>query len=71
MSELEGDWITKRVDAAQQSSPVNGAIVSEVIGQLRGTMRERPLRPAELATLAKELLAAPADPDAGRHRRED
>jgi hypothetical protein len=57
------DWIGKRVDAAQHVSPVEDKIAATLKRHLSGPMRERPLRQAELANLAKELLAPSATGD--------
>ena len=52
------DWIAKRILEAQTAAPVDAAVAAHLETELTGTMRERALRNAELADLAKQLLAA-------------
>ena len=56
MPEAQQDWITKRIDAARKLWPISDAIALTITAQLRGTMRERALRPAELTGLAQILF---------------
>jgi hypothetical protein len=56
------DWITKRIQEAQETAPVDDAAASLLQRQLAGTMCERALRGTELAELAKDLIAAPEKP---------
>jgi hypothetical protein len=60
------DWITTIVSAALETSPVAAAVTTEIEKQLNGTMRERALRAAEIAELAKNLLAAVNDSPLGK-----
>jgi hypothetical protein len=62
---MDEAWITARVAEALKTSPVADAVASAIEEQLKGTMRERALRPAELTELAKSLLAAVTKPLAG------
>jgi len=57
------DWIAKRILEAQTAAPVDAAVAARLETQLTGTMRERALRSAELADLARELLAATEGPE--------
>ncbi len=43
---------------AQAATPVGEAVASRLEEELAGTMRERALRNAELAALARALIAA-------------
>jgi hypothetical protein len=52
------DWIAKRILEAQTAAPVDAAVASHLETELTGTMRERALRNAELADLARVLIAA-------------
>lgn len=52
------DWIAKRILEARTAAPVGDPVASRVEKELVGTMRERSLRPAELAELARGLIAA-------------
>ncbi|MGO9684090.1 MAG: hypothetical protein ACLPTZ_16165 [Beijerinckiaceae bacterium] len=52
------DWIAKRMREAQAATPVGEAVASRLEEELAGTMRERALRNAELAALARALIAA-------------
>jgi hypothetical protein len=57
------DWITKRVREAQQAAPVEAAVASRLEKELNETMRERALKNAELADLARQLIAATEPPE--------
>jgi hypothetical protein len=61
---LTDDWIAARIAQARKKSRVVDSAASEIGRQLNGTMRERPLRPAELGVLANKLLDATDDPPA-------
>lgn len=63
--ELSGplDWIAKRIQEAQQATPVRETVASLLQEQLTGKMRERALRGTELAELAKKLIAATEPPE--------
>jgi len=52
------DWIAKRIAEAQEAAPVEATAVSLLEAELNQTMRERGLRNAELADLARRLIAA-------------
>lgn len=65
MPEDQEDWIAKRLDTAREACPVADAIALTIKAQLRGTMRERALRPAELTALAKILLDEANNPSGG------
>jgi hypothetical protein len=52
------DWIAKRVQEVQAATPVREAVASRLEEELAGTMRERSLRTAELAALARALITA-------------
>jgi hypothetical protein len=52
------DWIAKRILQAQASTPVGEAVASRLKKELTATIRERALRNAELAALARDLIAA-------------
>jgi hypothetical protein len=52
------DWIVKRILEAQAAAPVEAAVASRLENELNATMRERALRNAELADLARQLIAA-------------
>ena len=58
------DWIVVRIAQAMKKSCVADSVAFEIKNQLNGTMCERPLRPAELGVLAKNLLEATDDPPA-------
>ena len=60
------DWIAKRILEAQADAPVDAAVAARLENELNETMRERSLRNAELADLAKELIIA-ADPPEPNH----
>ena len=60
------DWIAKRIAEAQAAAPVEGAVVARLEDELKATMRERAMRNAELADLARELIAA-TDPPEPQH----
>jgi hypothetical protein len=60
------DWIAKRILEAQATASVEAAAASRLEKELNGTMRERALRNAELADLAKQLIAD-ADPSEQNH----
>ena len=51
------DWIANRIAEAKAAAPVSGAVAARLEGELGGTMRERALRNAELAELARDLIA--------------
>jgi hypothetical protein len=55
------DWIARRILEARTARPVEEAVASRLKTELIGTMRERALRNAELADLARALIAA-SDP---------
>jgi hypothetical protein len=57
------DWIAKRILEAQAAAPVEPVAASRLEKELNGTMRERALRNAELADLARQLIAAAAPPE--------
>ncbi|HTV31204.1 MAG TPA: hypothetical protein VMF32_25950 [Xanthobacteraceae bacterium] len=57
------DWIAKRIAEAQTAAPVEVEVVSCLEGELGATLRERALTKAELADLAKQLIAAAEPPD--------
>jgi hypothetical protein len=57
------DWIAKRIAEAQTATPVEAAVVSCLEEELSVTMRERTLTRAELADLAKQLIAATEPPE--------
>lgn len=57
------DWIAKRILEAQAAAPVEAVVASRLEKELNGTMRERALRNAELADLARQLIAAAAAPE--------
>ena len=59
------DWIAKRIAEAQAAAPVEAAVASHLEEELNATMRERALRNAEFADLARQLIAAtePPEPD--------
>jgi hypothetical protein len=61
---IDDDWITKRINAALHAQPVADAIASAIKNHLRGAMRERALKPAELAKTANSLLTQVGDPPA-------
>lgn len=56
------DWIVKRVAEAKTAAPIADAAAVRLERELPGTMRERALRNAELAELARELIAAAEPP---------
>lgn len=56
MSSSQDDWITRRVDDANKNYPAEKAVVKTIKEQLEGSIRDRPLRPAELTTLADVLI---------------
>ena len=58
------DWIAKRILEAQTAAPVEAGVASRLETELTGTMRERALRNAELADLARVLIAANDPPNA-------
>jgi hypothetical protein len=60
------DWIAKRILEAQATAPVEAAVALRLKRELNETMRERALRNAELADLARQLIAA-ADPPEPNH----
>jgi hypothetical protein len=60
------DWIAKRILEAEAAAPVEAAVASRLEKELNETMRERALRNAELADLARHLIAA-ADPPEPNH----
>ena len=62
MPDAQNDWVAKRVETAHIAYPVADAVILTIKTQLKETMRERALRPAELATLAKTLLDAMNNP---------
>ncbi len=62
MADTQDDWIAKRVDTARKACPVADEVALAIKVQLRGTMRERTLRPGELTALAKTLLDAVNNP---------
>jgi hypothetical protein len=51
------DWIANRIAEAKAAAPVSEAVAARLEGKLGGTMRERALRNAELAELARDLIA--------------
>jgi len=55
---VQPEWITKRIEAARKTHAVSDGIATVLQTQLKGTMRERPLRTSEQATVAKALLEA-------------
>lgn len=57
------DWIAKRIAEAQTVVPVEADVVSCLEDELGATLRERALTRAELADLAKQLIAAAEPPD--------
>jgi hypothetical protein len=57
------DWITKRVREALEAAPVEAAVASHLEKELNETVRERALTRAELADLAKQLIAATEPPE--------
>jgi hypothetical protein len=57
------DRITKRIEEAKAAAPVGEAVAARLETELTGTMRERALRNAELADLARELIAACEEPE--------
>jgi hypothetical protein len=59
-------WIAKRIQEANAAAPVCDAVKSIFKLNLEGNLCQKPLRPAELNELAKELIAAvdPSDPEA-------
>jgi hypothetical protein len=59
------DWIAKRIMEAQTAAPVDAVVASRLETELTGTMRERALRNAELADLARALIAASDPPKSG------
>jgi hypothetical protein len=59
---MDDAWITARVAEALKTSPIADAAASALEEQLKGTMRERALRPGELTELAKSLLTAVTKP---------
>ena len=52
------DWIAKRIQEAKTAAPVGDVVASQLERHLIGTMRESALRGAELAQLARDLIAA-------------
>ena len=52
-----------RVREAQEAAPVKAAVASRLEKELNETMRERALRNAELADLARQLIAATESPE--------
>jgi hypothetical protein len=58
----DDDWVTTRVNGARKALPVSDAVATAIKDQLNGTMRERALRPGELAEVAATLLAAVNNP---------
>jgi hypothetical protein len=58
------DWIAKRIQEAQKTAPVGATTAAFLERQLTGALRDRALRGAELAELARELIAATAPPTA-------
>jgi hypothetical protein len=59
------DWIAKRVAEAKTAAPIADAAATRLEQKLAGTMRERTLRNAEFAELARELIAAAEPPKTG------
>jgi hypothetical protein len=59
------DWIAQRIQEAQKAAPVGAAVAAHLEKELTGTMRERALRGAELAELARALIGASEPPRAG------
>jgi hypothetical protein len=53
---MDDDWIEKRLAAALGAHPVSDAVVSVIKEQLKGPMRERPLKAAELVKISNSLL---------------
>lgn len=62
---MDDIWITARVAEALKTSPVAEVVAWSIEEQLKDTMRERALRPGELAALATSLLTAATKPQAG------
>ena len=62
MIDAQDDWIAKRIETARKASPIADNVAMAIKVQLQGTMRERTLRPGELATLSKTLLDAVNNP---------
>jgi hypothetical protein len=58
------DWIAKRILEAQTAAPVDAAVASRLGTELTEMMRERALPNAELANLARALIAANDPPKA-------
>lgn len=56
------DWIGKRIEEARAGAPVADGVAAHLQGELYGPMRERALRAAELAELARALIAASEPP---------
>ena len=57
------DWIAKRILEAQAAAPVEAAVALRLENELTATMGERALRNAELAELARQLIAATNPPE--------
>ncbi len=51
------EWIAKRIREAQAAVPVAAPVAACLEQELAGIIRERALRAAELADLARELIA--------------
>jgi hypothetical protein len=65
VEEIPVDWIAKRIQEARAAAPVGDAVAARLEKELTETMRERSLRNAELADLAKALIAASDPPKNG------
>lgn len=52
------EWFIKCLAEAKTAAPVAEAVVARLETEVAGTMRERALRPAELAEVARGLISA-------------
>jgi hypothetical protein len=59
------NWIVPHILEAQKAAPVGATVAAHLEQALTGTMRERALRGAELAELARALIGASERPKGG------
>ena len=61
MPKIDADWVGARVNEALKAAPVATGVADTITEKLKGSLRERALRAAELNDVAKTLLAIPTD----------
>lgn len=66
MNKIKDDWVAMRVHDALKAAPVPIEVAFALGAELSGTMSERPLRPAELSDVARNLLAQSAKSAGGK-----